>query len=64
MLEDDQFLKFVEENRDADIIARIWCDFDAYMGYYAIKYKYLLDMFYYYFYMYDNVIKNFAVEHA
>lgn len=64
VLEDNQFVKYVEQNKDADVIARVWCDFDAYTGYYGIKYKCLLDMFEYFFFTYDNVSKNFAVEHA
>jgi len=64
VLEDDQLINFVKLNENADVIARVWNDIDAYTGYYAIKYKYLLDMFDYYFYIYNNKSKNFAVEHA
>ena len=42
-LENDEFIKIVEQNMDADIIARTWHEGDACTGLFAIRLKYFVD---------------------
>jgi hypothetical protein len=42
-LESDDFLQLVEENLDADVIAKTWHENDVCTGLFAIRQKYLLD---------------------
>ena len=42
-LKSDEFIKFVAEHMDADVIARAWKDNDAYTALFAMKIEYFLD---------------------
>jgi hypothetical protein len=42
-LESDEFVRLVEQNLDADVIAKTWTENDACTGLFAIRLKYLLD---------------------
>lgn len=64
VLEDDQFISLVKNNLEADIIARIWNEKDAYTGYFAIKMKHLINMLNHYYDVYNTKNKYYAVEHA
>lgn len=64
VLEDDRFISFVKGNMDADIIARIWNQVDAYTGYFAIKQKYFFELLDHYYHIYHTKSKKYAIEHA
>lgn len=42
-LESDEFIRLVEKNLDADVIARVWNEDDVCTGLFAIRLKYFLD---------------------
>lgn len=42
-LENDEFINIVEQNLDADVIARTWHEGDACTGLFAIRFKYFID---------------------
>lgn len=42
-LENDEFIKIVEQNMDADVIARTWHEGDACTGLFAIRLRYFVD---------------------
>lgn len=42
-LEEDEFVRLVEQNLDADVIARIWDDGAVCTGLFAMRLKYLMD---------------------
>lgn len=64
VLEDDQFVRLVNERRDADIVARIWNPADAYTGYFAIKQARFLELIDHYFEVYRTISRGYSFEHA
>lgn len=64
ILEDRRFINFVENHADADIIARIWSQIDAFTGYFAIRknvFDQLIDCYYHTYY---TVSKDCLIEHV
>ena len=64
VLEDNQFILFVQANLDADVIARIWCGFDAYAGCFAIKLNQFINLVDHYHHVYNTESRIYCFEHA
>lgn len=71
VLKTDEFISLVKKNSEADIIARVWNNSDAYTGCFAIKAKHLRTFLIdYYFPMIcaqknqNRCIGNSIIEHA
>jgi hypothetical protein len=58
ILKTDEFISLVKKNLDADIIARVWNDSDAYTGCFAIKAKHLRNFLTSYYFPMICVEKN------
>jgi hypothetical protein len=65
----DAWISFVNEHKDADIIARVWDDklwaeYDAYTGYFAMKGKYFNEFLDWFFHHWPDLPDGYCEEHA
>ena len=63
-LESDEFIRLVEKNLDADVIARVWSDGATHTGLFAMRLKYWLDFLDNFIPYQEMIEKMTPVEHC